>query len=74
MIRASDIQTGDVILFVGGTGRGDADTVTEGIVNGDPFEVLVLGDDEPTVYVPVHVRETNQNVVVVGSNVLTTPS
>ena len=55
-------KPGDRVSFFGGTGRQDQDRIIEGIVNG---ETII---DSLGVYVPVHVPETNQNVMVAGEN------
>jgi len=55
---------GSRVTFAGGTGRGDEGTLTVGIVNGPAIA------NGGVFYVPVHVPETNHNVMVLSTNIV----
>lgn len=65
--QAMGLTLGTAVRFSGGLGRGGKDDPYAkehvGIVNGPP----TYG---PPVYVPVHVRESNHNMVVAAPNII----
>lgn len=63
-----EIKPGTKVLFSGGTGRGNADQVAAGSVNGDP--ILFFSDGRAGAHVPVYVRATDQIVYVALNNIV----